>query len=135
MDMGIPDKGTVIPWFYWKNATDGTYSEPNKNNYVAIKWDNGTKGFAPVAYLTIIHDNGTEEPLGEFISDEEYDNTSDNFKVFFNNNSTDTGYIEFDNGYVDNFIIYKTGKIAFDNWYPENKYNMLVNAINQKLSD
>lgn len=129
-DMGIRESGVVIPWFYWKDATDGTFSEPDKSEQVAIKWDDGTIGFEYIQFLTIIHDDGTFEPLGRYITDEEYDTTSDEFTVL-----SDTKQIEFEDGTVDNYTIYDDDKIAFDKWYPDNKYQMLVDAIEQKQKD
>ena len=127
-DMGIGGKGTIIPWFNWKNATDGTYKQPDRDKYVAVKWDDGKIGFAPIAYLSIINSDGSEEQLGYLISDEEYDTTSDEFKIIMHSDNN-RGTVEFEDGTVDNFIIYNTNKIAFDRWYPEEKYNSLVDAI------
>lgn len=36
---------TIIPWFHWEKADDGTYSAPDKKKSVAIKYENGEKGF------------------------------------------------------------------------------------------
>ena len=129
--MGAGGTATVIPWFNWRNATDGTYSEPNQDNYVAVKWDDGRIGFAPIAYLSIVKPDGSKEHLGRLISDEEYDTTGDEFEIIMTPNS-DNGTIEFEDGTVDNFITYDDGRIAFDNWYPEEKYNSLVKAIKEK---
>lgn len=133
--MGIGGKATIIPWFNWRKATDGTYSEPNKKNYVSVEWDNGQIGFAPIAYLRILHDDGSKEELGRLISDEEYDTTGDDYNIVLEKPLGEAGYIEFEDGTVDNFFIYDDGKIAFDNWYPADKNKQLIDEINLKLKD
>ena len=133
MTMGVGGKGTVIPWFNWRDATDGTYSSPNKYNYVAIDWDNGEKGFAPIAYLRILNDDGSKEELGRLIKDEEYDTTGDKYEIILNKLIGDAGYIEFEDGSVDNFFVYNNGKIAFNNWYPKDKSKKLTDEINKKI--
>lgn len=35
----------IIPWFYWRDATDGTYKNPDKKESVAVLYENGEKGF------------------------------------------------------------------------------------------
>lgn len=128
-NMGIRRTGEVIPWFNWKEATDGTYSEPNRDSYVAVQWDNDEKGFSAVSNLIVIKDDGSEEELGRFISDEEYDTTSDEFTVTFDEGKTDSGMIEFEDGTIDNFIIYDDGKIGLEKWYPTDKDKLLVDKI------
>jgi hypothetical protein len=132
--MGIKQKGTVIPWFNWIYANDGTYREPDKANYIAVAWDNKTKGFSAISNINILHDDGTKYTMGRFISDDEYDTSSDVYKIILENPTGEAGYIEFEDGTIDNFFIYDyNGKIAFDNWYPEFKTKELIDKINQKI--
>jgi hypothetical protein len=132
-NMGIRRTGVVIPWFYWKDATDGTYSQPDREDYVAVQWDNGEKGFSAISNIVVMHRDGTEEELGRVISDEEYDTTPDDFEVEFSSDSS--GYIEFSDGSSDSFIIYDDGRIAFDGWYPEEKNKKLIDKINSIKSN
>ena len=48
--MGVRLSGKVIPQFYWKDSTDGTYSEPEKG-YVSVQWDDGTKGYVHKSHI------------------------------------------------------------------------------------
>jgi hypothetical protein len=129
--MGLPAKGKVIPRFNWKESTDGTYNQPSKDD-IPILWDNGDKGYYPEAYLTVINPDGSEEPQGRLISDEEYDTTGDIENIEFKDEEQESGYVTFEDGTVDSFIIYDDGRIAFDKWYPDNKYNLLVKSIRKQ---
>lgn len=130
--MGIRRTGVVIPWFNWRDATDGTYSEPDRDSYVAIQWDNGEKGFSAISNLIVIHDDGSEEVMGRLLSDEEYDTTSDTFEVTFDDGKDDSGMVEFEDGTIDNFIIYDNGKVGLEKWYPVSKDKEIVDAILKK---
>ena len=126
--MGIRKKGEVIPKFPWRQSTDGTYSEPSED-YVAIKWDDGSKGYSAISYLDVLGEDGEYTPQGTLTKDEDYDTTSDDFTITLDSDQG-SGKVEFSDGIeVDYFTIYDDGKIAFDRWYPQDKYKTLVDAI------
>lgn len=134
-EIGIGGLATIIPWFSWRNATDGTYKQPDKDEQVAVEWDGGKIGFAYAHHLTIINKDGSEEELGRYISDEDYDKTGDIFDIFLGKSAAGDGHIEFDDGSIDNFIIRNDGKISFDNWYPVDKSNKLIKAIKKEQKE
>lgn len=127
--MGISRTGIVIPWFYYKEATDGTYSEPDRDNYIAVQWDDDTKGFNAISNSVIIKDDNTEEHLGRLLTDEEYDESPGGVMKIHWNESKESGTIEFEDGSIDDFIIYNSGKISFSNWYPKEKAQKLMSFI------
>jgi hypothetical protein len=44
--MGCYCAGVIVPRFYWKDATDGTYRAPERHECaVWVAWDNGTRGW------------------------------------------------------------------------------------------
>jgi len=47
-------KVTVINWFPWEKATDGTYSAPDPKRYYAVKYENGKIGFMPKSRVLAI---------------------------------------------------------------------------------
>ena len=49
--MGISRDGTVCKPFYWRESTDGTYKQPDKEE-VPIQWSDGTKGYAYKLHIT-----------------------------------------------------------------------------------
>ena len=49
-EMGVRMEGIVSAPFYWKQSTDGTYSEPKKN-YIPITWNDGTFGYCHTSHL------------------------------------------------------------------------------------
>lgn len=144
-DMGLKRTGVVIPRFNWKEADDGTYSEP-KPDAVAVQWDNGEKGFSTISNLIIIDEQGKETPLGKVVSDEEIEASYSDWTISekeFKMDSDSSGMIVLERPYdencdecetqkVDYFTIYDDGKIAFDNWYPEFLYKKLVDFIKSK---
>jgi len=42
---------TMIPWFYWREATDGSYCEPSREYSIAVRYEDGRKGFFPKSRL------------------------------------------------------------------------------------
>lgn len=82
----------------------------------------------------------------QYKSDDDIKSEFNNFKItsIEVKPSGDSGYIniEFPEGgehvgggtdeVSDSWIIYDNGRVAFDNWYPEEVYNELVDAIHQK---
>lgn len=66
--MGVRQAGVVVPSFYWKESTDGTYRAPDhaeheRKEAVWVKWDNGTKGWISAAHLTRVPHFAGENPL------------------------------------------------------------------------
>jgi hypothetical protein len=45
--MGTRRSGRIVPKFYWREATDGTFRAPESRdrNVVWVQWDDGTKGW------------------------------------------------------------------------------------------
>lgn len=142
-DMGTRKTGKVIAWFNWRDADDGTYKEPDRENYVPVQWDDGTKGFEPISNLIDV-DSG--EAYGVVVSDDEIEARYDDWTIDeeqFEWSTPNSGWIvltrpydencdECDTEKSDNFIIYDDGRIAFDNWYPESLYNKLVDYIKSR---
>lgn len=54
--MGVKKAGKVIPPFYWKDSTDGTYRAPQSNETLIawVLWDDGTKGWTHNMFLSPI---------------------------------------------------------------------------------
>ena len=48
--MGVRMSGVVIPAFYWRDATDGTYKAPDRDA-TWVRWADGTKGWIHNCFL------------------------------------------------------------------------------------
>ena len=48
--MGVRMSGVVIPAFYWRDATDGTYKAPDRDA-TWVRWADGTKGWIHNRFL------------------------------------------------------------------------------------
>lgn len=51
--VGVRRTGIIIRPFYWRESTDGTYCAP-KPSYIAVVWDDGTRGYAYKLHLEVI---------------------------------------------------------------------------------
>lgn len=49
-EAGCRMDGVVVRKFFWEESTDGTYKGPKPDD-VAVKWDDGTKGYAKPQWL------------------------------------------------------------------------------------
>ena len=122
----LKQTGEVIPWFFWKDATDGTFSAPNKEDDVAIKWADGTKGFTAVNNIVVNHSDDSIEDLGKYIDKDDYDHENGLKKVVFKTDSD--GYIEFNDGKTEGFVIFND-KILLDVWHPKLLHNKMIDFI------
>jgi hypothetical protein len=57
--MGVYQQGVVVPPFYWKQSTDGTYCEPErKHKPVHVQWSDGTQGWISAVHIRQLKSEG-----------------------------------------------------------------------------